>query len=46
MDKVYISEFELFMEHFMHDHPEVVADQQIGYDMYWKQQVAELPCDW
>ncbi|HKB60831.1 MAG TPA: DUF3460 family protein [Gallionellaceae bacterium] len=46
MDKHYVSEFAVFMEHYLHDHPEVEADQHYGWDLFWKQQGDALPCDW
>ncbi|HUW28431.1 MAG TPA: DUF3460 family protein [Sulfuriferula sp.] len=35
----YISEFTLFMNHYLAIHPEVVEDQKRGWDMYWDRQV-------
>jgi hypothetical protein len=28
-------EFTTFMDAYLHDHPEVVEDQQLGWDIYW-----------
>lgn len=36
MNKAYVSEFTLFMEQFMHEHPEIVADQFQGWSIYWR----------
>ncbi len=46
MDKTYVSEFTLFIDHYLHDHPDVVADQKYGWDLYWKQQGDALPPEW
>lgn len=46
MDKAYLSEFAIFMDHYLHDHPEVVEDQQYGWDIFWKPQGDALPCVW
>lgn len=42
MDKAYVSEFAIFMNHYLEEHAEVVADQQYGWDIYWKQQTGAL----
>lgn len=36
MDKAYISEFSLFIDHYLHDHPGVVTDQRRGWLVFWK----------
>lgn len=41
MDKAYVSEFTLFMDKYLKDHPEVVKDQQRGWDIYWNPKAAE-----
>lgn len=46
MDRAYISDFAVFMDHYLHDHPEVVADQHYGWDLFWKRQGDALPGDW
>lgn len=35
----YISEFTLFMQDYLTQHPEVVVDQRRGWDMFWDHQV-------
>lgn len=30
-----VSEFELFINQYLADHPEVVEDQKRGWDRYW-----------
>ena len=35
MDRNYVSEFTVFMNQFLQDHPEVVKDQQFGWNIYW-----------
>jgi hypothetical protein len=30
-----VSEFELFINQYLADHPEVVEDQKRGWDTYW-----------
>ncbi len=42
MDKAYVSEFAVFMDHYLAEHPEVVTDQQYGWDLDWKQQRGAL----
>jgi len=39
MDKAYVSEFTVFMSQFLEQHPEVVKDQQRGWDFGWRPQV-------
>jgi hypothetical protein len=35
MNKDYVSEFTLFMNNYLKQHPEVVRDQQRGWDFGW-----------
>lgn len=35
MDRGYVSEFTRFMDHYLDDHPEVVADIKVGRRIYW-----------
>ncbi|NWG87130.1 MAG: DUF3460 family protein [Hydrogenophilaceae bacterium] len=35
MDRAYVSEFTLFMNKYLKEHPEVVKDQQRGWKIYW-----------
>ena len=35
MDKHYVSEFTVFMNGYLQAHPEVVEDQQRGWNIYW-----------
>lgn len=35
MDRGYVSEFTRFMDHYLVDHPEIVADQRVGWRLYW-----------
>ncbi len=46
MDKAYVSEFAIFIDHYLHDHPEVAQDQQYGWDIYWKTQGEPLRVYW
>jgi Protein of unknown function (DUF3460) len=39
MKNGYVSEFTLFMNKFLADHPEVVEDQKRGRDIYWDRKV-------
>lgn len=43
MDTRYVSEYAHFMDGYLHDHPEVVEDQHVGFDIYWKSQGEVLP---
>lgn len=36
MNRGYISEFSRFMEAFLHEHPDIVADQRRGWLLFWK----------
>lgn len=46
MDKTYVSEFAIFMDGYLHAHPEVAADQMYGWDIFWKPQGDALPHEW
>lgn len=35
----YVSEFTVFMQDFLVEHPEVVADQRRGWNLHWDHQV-------
>jgi len=35
----YVSEFTRFMDDYLKNHPEVVADQHVGRAIYWDKQV-------
>lgn len=35
MNKDYVSEFTLFMDRYLKEHPEVVEDQARGFDIFW-----------
>lgn len=35
----YISEFTLFMQDFIKEHPDVVADQRLAWHIHWDHQV-------
>lgn len=39
MDRTYVSDFTRFMDRFLAEHPEVVADQQRGWRIYWDKTV-------
>ena len=39
MESNYVSEFALFMNRYLADHPEVVEDQQRGWNIYWDKNV-------
>jgi hypothetical protein len=39
MDKNYVSEFTVFMNQYLAQHPEVVQDQQRGWDFGWHPEV-------
>lgn len=38
-DTTYVSEFTRFIDAYLADHPEVVADQHVGRALYWDKQV-------
>lgn len=35
MKQDYVSDFTLFINHYLANHPEVVAEQKRGWDRYW-----------
>jgi hypothetical protein len=39
MDSAYVSEFTLFMNRFLEQHPEVVKDQQRRWDFSWHPEI-------
>jgi len=39
MEKGYVSEFTVFMSRYLQEHPEVVEDQQRGWNIYWNHAV-------
>ncbi len=39
MDKAYVSEFTIFMDKFLKEHPDAVAEQQRGWDFFWNQKI-------
>jgi hypothetical protein len=39
MDRHYVSEFTAFMNQYLAEHPEVVADQKVGRGIYWDRKV-------
>lgn len=39
MEKSYVSEFTVFMSRYLQEHPEVVEDQQRGWNIYWNHTV-------
>ena len=39
MEKGYVSEFTVFMNRYLQEHPEVVEDQQRGWNIYWNHAV-------
>ncbi len=39
MKTAYVSEFTLFMNKFLAEHPEVVEDQKRGRDIFWDRKV-------
>lgn len=46
MDKAYVSEFAIFIDHYLHDHPDIALDQHYGWDLFWKVQGDALRGDW
>lgn len=38
-DKAYVSEFTVFMNRYLADHPEVVDDQRRGWNIFWDRNV-------
>lgn len=39
VDAGYVSEFTGFIDHYLEEHPEVVADQRTGRLIYWEKRV-------
>lgn len=39
MNRAYVSEYTLFMNRFLEEHPEAVDDQRVGRAIYWDRQV-------
>ena len=39
MNKAYVSDFEILMEKFLKDHPEVVEEQRRGWSSFWEVKV-------
>ncbi len=39
MQGAYVSEFTRFMDKFLKEHPEVVEDQQRGWNIFWDKEV-------
>jgi len=39
MDKSYVSEFTIFINRYLEEHPEVVEDQRRGWDIYWNPEI-------
>lgn len=35
----YVSEFSEFMNSFLHQHPEIVADQRKGWSIFWDKKI-------
>lgn len=35
MNTAYVSEFTVFMNHYLEDHPEVVEEQRRGWAFFW-----------
>lgn len=35
----YVSEFTRFMEQYLDEHPEVVRDRQVGFNIFWNRKV-------
>jgi hypothetical protein len=42
MDSAYVSEFTLFMNQFLEQHPEVVKDQQRGWNFSWRPEIDQI----
>ena len=36
MNKAYVSDFEIFMNQFLKEHPEVVEEQRRGWRSFWE----------
>lgn len=39
MKNCYVSEFTLFMNQYLAEHPQVVEDQERGWNIYWNRKV-------
>ena len=39
MTKPYISEFETFMNQFLHEHPEVIEEQKRNWRSFWEPEI-------
>lgn len=39
MDREYVSEFTVFMNHYLEDHPEAVKEQHVGWRIYWDHKI-------
>jgi hypothetical protein len=39
MGKEYVSEFTVFMNEYLLEHPEVVKDQWVGREIYWDRHI-------
>lgn len=39
VDRAFVSEYTQFIEHYLEEHPEVVADQHDGRLIYWDKKV-------
>jgi len=42
MNKAYVSEFSIFMKHYLEDHPDIVEKQKAGWKFYWGSQIIPL----
>lgn len=38
-NRAYVSEFTTFINRYLDEHPEVVKDQRLGWDIYWNHKV-------
>ena len=38
-DRLYVSDFERFMQDYLHQHPQVVEDQRDGWAIWWDHRV-------
>ncbi len=45
MRRDYVSEFTLFIDDYLKAHPEVVKDQQRGWNLFWNPALARLELD-
>lgn len=39
MDRSFVSDYTLFIDHYLEEHPEVVEDQHTGRRIYWDKKV-------